>query len=192
MKDNRKRVKVWLAVTCGVIIGIVLLIVILAFTVFKAKRPVNTVDSVTLQDLNVGLDVTRLRVDLNLTLDVDLTVKNPNKVGFKYSNTTALLNYKGQLIGEAPIPEDKISAGEKKGMNLTLTILADRLLSNSELYSDVLSGKLTMNVMVRIKGKVNILSIFKIHVVSSSSCDVTINLSNRSIADQVCQYKTKL
>ncbi|XP_027336142.1 uncharacterized protein LOC113850032 [Abrus precatorius] len=183
--------KVCLAVTSAVI-AIVLLVVILALTVFKAKNPVTTVNSVTLEDFHMSLDIAKLRVDLNVTLDVDVSVKNPNKVGFKYSDSTAHLNYRGQLIGEVPIPSGEISSGETKGFNLTLTIMADRLLSNSQLYSDFTSGSLPLNTFVRISGKVSILGFIKVHVVSSTSCDFSVNLSNRTIGNQECQYKTKL
>ncbi|KAG4952734.1 hypothetical protein HKD37_16G046425 [Glycine soja] len=144
--------KVCLSLT-GVVIAIVLLIVILALTVFKAKHPVTTVDSTKLEDFHMGLDTPKLRVDLNVTLHVDVSVKNPNKVGFKYSDSTAHLNYRGQLIGEVPIPAGEISSGETKGFNLTLTIMADRLLSNSQLLSDVASGTLPLNTFVMMSGK---------------------------------------
>ncbi|KAJ1409671.1 Late embryogenesis abundant protein [Sesbania bispinosa] len=176
----------------AVVIAIILLIVILALTVFKAKHPVTTVDSVKLEDLHVSLDIAKLRVDLNVTLDVDVSVKNPNKVGFKYSDSTAHLNYRGQLIGEVPLPAGEISSSETKGFNLTLTIMADRLLSNSQVFSDITSGTLPLNTFVRISGKVSIMGFIKVHVVSSSSCDLVINVSNRTVGSQECQYKTKL
>lgn len=183
--------KVCLMVT-GVVIAIVLLIVILALTVFKAKHPVTTVDSVKLEDFHMGLDIAKLKVDLNVTLDVNVSVKNPNKVGFKYSDSTAHLNYRGQLIGEVPVPAGEISSDGYKGFNLTLTIMADRLLSDSQLFSDVTSGTLPLNTFVRISGKVSILGFIKVHVVSSTSCDFPITLSNRTVGNQECQYKTKL
>ncbi|KAK7382892.1 hypothetical protein VNO80_02047 [Phaseolus coccineus] len=196
-RKNRMKVgpgkgrKVCLTVT-GVVIALILLIVILALTVFKAKHPVTTVDSTKLEDFHMSLDIAKLRVDLNVTLRTDVSVMNPNKVGFKYSDSIAHLNYRGQLIGEVPIPAGEISSGETKGFNLTLTIMADRLLSNSQLFSDVTSGTLPLNTFVRISGKVSILGFIKVHVVSSTSCDVVINLSNRTVGNQECQYKTKL
>lgn len=183
--------KVCIIVT-GVLIAIALVIVILAFTVFKAKHPVTTVDSLKLEDFDVSLDIAKLRVNLNVTLDVDVSVYNPNKVGFKYSNSTAHLIYRGQLVGEVPLPAGEISSGETKVLNLTLTLMADRLLSNSQLYSDITSGTLPLNTFVRISGKVSILGFIKVHVVSSTSCDFVVNTSTRAVGNQVCQYKTKL
>ncbi|KAK1563806.1 hypothetical protein Q3G72_033161 [Acer saccharum] len=188
---GHKRRNICMGILVGIIV-IIIIVVILAFTVFKAKRPVIQIDSIALDDLSVSLDIARLRVNINVTVDTDISVKNPNKVGFNYAPTSALLNYKGQLIGEVPIPAGKISAGETAGMNLTLTLMADRLLSNSDLYSDVLSGALPMNTYTKISGKVSILNVFKVHVVSSSSCDFTVNISNRTVGNRQCKYKTKL
>ncbi|XP_057513883.1 uncharacterized protein LOC130795687 [Actinidia eriantha] len=187
-----KRLRIVCLAVIALIVVLVLVMVILGLTVFKAKRPVNTVNSVALKDFDVSVDIARLRVNLNVTLDVNLSVKNPNKVGFKYTNSTAVLKYRGQVVGEAPIPASKISAGQTSTMNLTLTLLADRLISNSNVYSDVISGTLPLSTFTRISGKVNILSVIKIHVVSYTSCDLSINVLNRSVASQTCHYKTKL
>ncbi|KAG2712190.1 hypothetical protein I3843_04G105400 [Carya illinoinensis] len=189
--SSGKRRKTCCLAVIGTTIGIVILIVILAFTVFKAKRPVTTFDDVGIKDLDFSLDIARRTVDLNVTLDVDVSVKNPNKVGFKYSNSTALLNYRGQLVGEAPLIAGDISAGETKHMNLSLTIMADRLLSNTEIFSDVTSGVLPLNTYIRLSGKVKIF-LFRIHAVSSSSCDYNIHIFNRTVDNQGCKYKTKL
>ncbi|KAK4773091.1 hypothetical protein SAY87_028110 [Trapa incisa] len=189
---RRRRWIICCAVGVGVLVAVVLLIVILAFTVFKAKRPVTTVNSVSLENLGISVDVLRLRVQLNLTLDLGITVENPNKVGFRYKNSSAQLNYRGQIVGEVPIPADKISAGERKPINLTLTLLADRLLSDSQVYSDVLSGELPLNTYTKISGKVLLMNIFRIHAVTTASCDLTLFVSSRTIGNQQCQYKTKL
>lgn len=189
---RRKRWSTCCGATVVALIGVILLVVILAFTVFKPKRPVTTVDTVGLKNLAVSIDVLRLRLEINLTLNVGLSVKNPNKVGFRYKNSSAMLNYRGKLVGEAPIPADKISAGETKPMSLTLTLLADRLLSDSHLYSDVISGEVPLSTYTKISGKVTALKIFRIHVVSTTSCDLTLFVPNRTVGNQHCKYKTKL
>lgn len=175
-----------------VVVVIIILIVILAFTVFKPKHPVSTIDSIALDDLSLSMDIAALRIHLNVSLDVDLSIRNPNKVGFKYSNSSALLNYRGKLVGEAPIPAGKISSGETSPMNLTLTLMADRFLSDSQLISDATAGELPLNTFVKLSGKVIVFSIFKFHLVSTTSCDFTVFIPNRSVGNQQCQYKTKL
>ncbi|KAH7865847.1 hypothetical protein Vadar_011967 [Vaccinium darrowii] len=188
-QSNRRRGRNICLVVIAVILGLVLLMVILGLTVFKPKHPVTTVNSVALKDLNVDLTFTK---HLNVTLDVNLSIKNPNKVGFKYTDSSALLNYRGQEVAEAQIPGSEISAGKTVTTNLTLTILADRLILNSTLYSDVISGTLPLSAFTRISGKVHILKIIKIHVVSYTTCDINIDTEHRSLINQTCQYKTKL
>lgn len=167
-----------------------LLFLILGLTVFKAKKPVMSVNDVSLADLDVSFDIARLLVHLNVTLNADLTVKNPNRVGFKYASTSAILQYKGQVVGDAPVPAGKIGSGETRPMNITLTVMADRLLSESGLYSDVMSGALPLTTYVKLSGAVHIL--FKIHVKSSSTCDLFVDVLNRKLVNQTCHYKTKL
>ncbi|XP_021767560.1 uncharacterized protein LOC110731947 [Chenopodium quinoa] len=190
-EKRRKRRRCWL-VALGVVIGLVLLFSILGATVFKAKRPVTTVKSVSLHDMDVSFDALRMKVHLNVSLDASITVKNPNKVGLKFSDSSAFVDYRGQMVGQAPIPAGQISAGETLPMNLTLTVMADRLLSNSQpVISDLLAGTLPLTTRTRISGKVTLLFI-NIHVVSSASCNLNISVSTRSISDSDCTYNTRL
>ncbi|MBA0613119.1 hypothetical protein Godav_013628 [Gossypium davidsonii] len=168
LRKRRKRRNICFG-AIALLVFIIILIIILAFTVFKAKRPVTTVDSVSLSDLNFSVDLARFRVLLNATLDVDLSIKNPNKVGFKYRDSNAQLNYRGQQIGEAPIPAGKISADQTVPMNLTLTVMADRLIYNSRFFSDVTTGGvLPLYAVTRISGKVNVMNLFKIQPMTFS------------------------
>ncbi|KAK8682663.1 hypothetical protein V6N13_055045 [Hibiscus sabdariffa] len=188
---NRRKLRNISFAVIGVLVFIIILILILAFTVFKAKRPVTTVEDVSLRNLKFSVDLARLQVLLNATVDVDIAIKNPNKVGFKFKDSNAQLNYRGQQVGVVPIPAGKISADKTVPMNLTLTVMADRLISDSNFFSDVRSGELPLNTKTEIPGKVNVLNMFRIRVVSSSSCNFTVFLSNSSVGDQNCKYKTK-
>lgn len=189
-KKRRGRICLWATVLVMIILG--LLFLILGLTVFKVKRPVMTVNSVAVADLDFSLDIARVRVVFNVTLDVDISIKNPNMVGFKYTNSTAFLRYRGNdVVGEVPITAGKIGARHTCPLNITLTLMADRLLSNSTFYSDVISGTVPFQNYVRVAGKVRIL-FFNIHVVSYTTCDLDIHPAYRNLSDPKCHYKTKL
>ncbi|PWA93733.1 Late embryogenesis abundant protein, LEA-14 [Artemisia annua] len=173
------------------IFAIGLIILILALTVFKFKKPVTTVNSVVLNDVNATVNLVPLRVSLNISLDITITVRNPNKVGITYQNSSAALRYKGRDIGNVPIPAGKIGSDDSKKMNLTLTIFADRLLTDIDVYGDVISGNFPVSTHTKITGKVRILNLFNIHVVSTSTCDLEIDVLNQKIAKQNCHYKNK-
>ncbi|KAK9920174.1 hypothetical protein M0R45_028733 [Rubus argutus] len=189
---SRKGRNICLAATVAVGV-IVLILVVLCLTVFKAKDPETTVNSVVLRNFQADFNIPKVSVDVNVTLDVDLSVKNPNKVGFKYTNSTASLNYRSVLVGQVPIGAGEISSDQTKPMDVTLTIMADRFLGKtSELLSDVAAGTIPFNTVTKISGKVTILGIFKVHVVSTTSCDFNVDVSSKTAGDQVCTYKTKL
>ena len=67
--------------------------------------------------------------------DMDLVVKNPNKVASS-TPATSFLNYRGQLVCKAPLLAD----GETKAINITLTLMADHFISNSDVFSDLNVG----------------------------------------------------
>ncbi|KAL6337795.1 hypothetical protein AAG906_039762 [Vitis piasezkii] len=186
--SSGRRLTKAICITVGIVLLVVVVVmVILGFTVFKAKDPVITVGSVSLKDLDFSLTP----LNINASLDVNVSVRNPNRVGFRYNNASALLNYDGGLVGEAPIPAGRIGARKTTGMNIVISLMADRLLLNPQLYSDVLSGSLPLSTYTRISGKVSVLFV-KIKVVSTSTCNMTVDVKNGTLKDTVCQYKTKL
>ncbi|KAL2229593.1 uncharacterized protein LOC105161611 [Sesamum indicum] len=186
---RKNRICLWATFLVMIIFG--LLFLILGLTVFKVKRPMMTVHSVALQDLDFSLDIARVRLVFNLTLDVGISIKNPNMVGFKYTNSTAFLRYRGNDVGQVPITAGKIGARHTRSFNFTLSLMADRLLANSTFYSDVSSGTVPFQNYIRVAGKVRIL-FFSIHVVSYTTCDLDIHPAYRNLSQPKCHYKTKL
>ncbi|KAJ4904843.1 Late embryogenesis abundant (LEA) hydroxyproline-rich glycoprotein family [Raphanus sativus] len=192
-KKRRKRNrKICICVTLLILLLIFITLLVLGLTLFKPKRPITTVDSISVERLQASIDTLNLKVILNLTLHVDLTLKNPNRVGFSFGSSSALLNYGGKLIGEAPFPASQIGPEKTLPMNVTLTLMADRLLTDTKLVSDVMSGSIPVNTFVKVSGKVSVLNIFEIKVESSSSCDIVISVSNRNVTSQDCKSSTKL
>ncbi|XP_074313815.1 uncharacterized protein LOC141649011 [Silene latifolia] len=173
----------------SVIILIIILLAVLGATVFRAKRPTTTVNSVTLRNLDVSFDALQLNVHINVSLFANISVKNPNIVGIKYTDSSAFLDYRGQVVGQAPIPAGHISAGQTAILNLTLTVMADRFLSNSkEVISDVLSGSIPLSTRTRIQGKVTVF-LFKIHVVSDANCNLNVSVATKSLSSNDCGEK---
>ncbi|CAI9301696.1 unnamed protein product [Lactuca saligna] len=190
-RSHKRRRCICLSVTiCVFAVG--LLILILALTVFKSKKPVTTVDSVVLKDVNASVNLIPPMVSVNVSLDISISVKNPNKVGIKYRNSSTAVRYKGKDIGDVPIPAGMIGGGDTKQLNLTVTVFVDRLATDLDIYGDVISGNLPLSTYTRISGKVRILNLFNIHVVSTSTCNLKIDILNRKIAYQNCHYKNRL
>ncbi|KVH94934.1 uncharacterized protein LOC112517687 [Cynara cardunculus var. scolymus] len=188
---KRRRRCICFSVALTLLAVVALLILVLALTVFKSKKPVTTVNSVALIDVNASVTLLPLRVSLNISLDINISVRNPNKVSIKYRNSSAALRYKGQDVGNVPIPAGKIGSDGTKQLNLTLTIFADRLLKDLDIYRDVISGNFRVSIYSRISGTVRIVNLFNIHVVSTSTCDLNIDILKKRIVDERCDYKKK-
>ncbi|KAL0929048.1 hypothetical protein M5K25_000988 [Dendrobium thyrsiflorum] len=189
IRNRRRRC---ILISLAIFLFIVLLFVILGVTVFRVREATTTVNSVKLGGFKAGFNLPNLGVDLNVTLDLDLTAHNPNHASFRYGESSAELFYKGAQVGEAAIPPGQINAGGSERMNVSVTIFAGRLIGDSALYSDVLSGSLVFQTTTRIPGRVSLLGIFKHHIVTYSSCDVTVNVSSRTADNSNCRYKAKL
>ncbi|KAI3507272.1 hypothetical protein L1887_22181 [Cichorium endivia] len=191
-RSHKRRRCICLTVTICVLIAVGLLVMILALTYFKSKKPVTTVNSVVLKDVNASVSLIPLRVSVNVSLDISISVKNPNKLGMKYRNSSAALRYEGKDIGNVPIPAGTIGSGETKQLNLTVTVFVDRLVRDVDVYGDVISGSLPLSTYTRVSGKVRILNLFNIHVVSTSTCNLKIDILKQRITDQNCHYKNKI
>lgn len=78
-------------------------------------------------------------------------------------------------------------------MNFVLIIMADRLSSDPNLYSDVVEkGMLPLTIYVKLKGKIKLIVLFKVKVKVSTKCDISLDIQTASLASQSCQSKTKL
>lgn len=129
---------------------------------------------------------------LNLTLDLHVTVTNPNRVGFKYSHGSAFLYYKHQLVGYAPIPPGEVSANGKESIEMLLTVFADKLVYDSELIGELMNGEIVFVSVTKLDGKAVITKFVKFKLSSETSCDLKVDVLSRSVENGECKYKTKL
>ncbi|KAL0339465.1 UNVERIFIED_CONTAM: hypothetical protein Sangu_1468600 [Sesamum angustifolium] len=190
-RDRRRR---WVK-CCGCIGAVVLVqaivVVVLIFTVFKVKDPIIRMNAVTVERLELIAGTTTPRPGSNMTLNADVSVKNPNYASFKYQNTTTALFYRGSEIGEARGPPGRARARRTMRMNITVDVMTDRVLSQPDLRSDVNSGLIAISSYTRVGGRVKML-IIKKHVTVTMNCTITINATSQAIQQQKCKRKVKL
>ncbi|KAH0995070.1 hypothetical protein GBA52_018934 [Prunus armeniaca] len=180
-----------LTVICPAVTSVLMLIsiilLLLSMTVYKKMTPITTVDVVALRHIDMSRNVPEISVDVNMS------VMNPNGVAFKYTHSTVLLVYRGVAVGEALIEAGVISKAATKTANVMLASnLADRLQGESELimiHSDMLAGTLPFNIQIKISGRLfSLLKIFKFHAdaVSTSSCQFDINVCSKTVREKHC------
>lgn len=189
---RRHRWRCCFLISGAVLLFFALLLLVLGLTVFRPHHAITTVNSVRVAGLRVGLDVPNLGVDLNVTLGVNITATNPNHASFRYGDGSADLYYRGALVGEAGIPPGEVAAGGSVQTDVLVTVMAGRLVGNSAVYADVLSGSVPFTTTTEIPGRVTVLGVFKHHMVTYTSCDVVVNVRNRTVENSDCKYRTKL
>ncbi|KAK1282118.1 hypothetical protein QJS10_CPB22g00020 [Acorus calamus] len=170
------------SVLCGgcclstlVIVGVVVLI--LALTVFKVKDPELTLNSITIDNLNVDPLTSNSLVSVNATLRTDVSIKNPNHASFRFGNSTTNFYYEGDTVGVAYAPSGKASAQKTLRMNVTVNVLIDQVASDSRLRRDLLNGSVNLTSYTELGGRVNVLGIVKKHIDIALNCSMTMDLS---------------
>eukprot|EP00249_Psilotum_nudum_P001225 c13601_g1_i1 orf=228-1001(+) len=189
---RHKRLFVCCGITLFFHIIAAILIVILIFTVFKTKKPTFTVSSMKFQNLNTSLDIHTFSISTNVTLDLDIHVKNPNYASFKYSNSTAFIYYHGEGIGEAAVPAGRVGSRGSETLSTACSIFVDRLLSNKNLISDIGSGDFPLSTHTDITGRINFLHVFKRHARATTDCSMIYALQSQSLQNTTCTYHVKL
>lgn len=176
---------------CGASIFLLaVIIVILAFTVFKMKEPAITVNSYRVTSIDLINNNTTPKPGTNISFIADVSVKNSNAISFRHGNTTSILYYHGAVVGEARCLAGHMRARRTKRMNVTVDIIADNFMSSPYLRSDIRSGNLKLNAYSRVPGRLTVLKIKK-HVVAKVNCSVTGNITAQTFQGVKCKWKVK-
>lgn len=173
---------------CGYIAALLLIqgvvVLILAFTVFKLKGPIIRVGKLTVDKLE-------LINGSNMTLNADVWVKNPNFASFKYGNMMTMLFYRGVVIGESRGQPGRAKARRTARINITVDIMTDRILSQPDLDADIYSGLVNVSSHTRVGGRINVF-IFEKQMTVKMNCNMSINITSQSIQQHKCKRKIKL
>ncbi|KAM1139169.1 hypothetical protein ACFX2I_036875 [Malus domestica] len=113
-------------------------------------------------------------IKLNISIGILVTVKNPNYGGFKYENSTVHISYRGNVVAEAPIRDDTVPARSTHNITSVVSILADKLVTNSHFSGDMAVGVLNFTSETTLHGKVNLLKVFKMKATCYSDCNISI------------------
>ncbi|KAJ7208474.1 hypothetical protein O6H91_Y481500 [Diphasiastrum complanatum] len=189
---HRRRILICCGATVCTTIAVILILVIVSLTLFKAKQPTLHVDSVLLSRFSAGLNSNSLLPTIEIVFDLNASVYNPNRASFQYTNSTTYGLYHGSVVAEAPIPAGKISARGTETISTQVSVKADRLLANPNLLTDFNSQFIPISTTTVLTGRVTILGFIKRHAKSTSTCDMVISVSNQTIQNYQCSNKLKL
>jgi len=174
------------AILLALLVMIIIVVVVLALTVFKARAPKVQINAIDLETFSIGAD------SLNMSLLLDLTVYNPNRVSFKYSEGLTRLVYYGDPVGKAVIPAGGVPSRGDEYLSVLLFLEAARVLVNENLPGNIVSGRLPVVATTTLAGTVTVLGVFKHHAVTTSECDITVFVANATLDSFYCRHAVKL
>ncbi|CAM0954455.1 unnamed protein product [Alopecurus aequalis] len=158
-----------------VIVG--LLILILALTVFKVKDPRLTMNSVSLTALSTGAGSGIADpVATNATFTADVSIKNPNAVAFKFSQSATEVFYRGQTVSVAYVPDGSIGARRTARMNITVDILGDRFAREFNGTGLVLGQEYDLTTYTAMNGTVKVLGVYKKKLEITMNCSIIVEV----------------
>ncbi|KAF3653958.1 hypothetical protein FXO38_15387 [Capsicum annuum] len=192
-KKRRRRRCVKCFACCGVttvIVGIVILI--LALTVFKAKDPKIRMNSIRFEGLSFLTRSSNLQPNLNITVVADISIKNPNSVSFKFRAATAGVSYSDRVIAEALIPRGSARARRTLRMDVSVTVMTEKLVGIPRLTNDLIAMELPISMSTNINGRVN-LGLFKKSVGVRMNCNMVIDLQRQQVKGNMdCDRKVSM
>ncbi|VAH84726.1 unnamed protein product [Triticum turgidum subsp. durum] len=185
---SRRRFRVCFLVSLAVLLAVA--VVVLAITALRPHPTDTTISTIRLTSMSLSPGLS-----LNVTLDVVLSIRNPNPVAsFAHGAGRAEVYYHGALAADANVPPGRISAGSTNVVTVRLTVLADRLAGYApQMYGNVFgsAGDVSLTVRTTVPGTVTVVGLLRHHAVVLTVCDVVVSVRRPGAQSSSCHYRTK-
>ena len=184
---SRKCLRICCGVTAIIIIILVVVFITLFFTVFKPKDPQIIPHPTKLENVQFQL----FPLSINATLGLNVTILNRNYGSFRFKNSTALVDYRGNLIADIPIEGASVPARGEINISTYANITADKLILSPYFWEDIGAGRFNLTSTVNLHGKVKAFKIFKFGAKVRSVCDISVYILTQNV-ETTCHSKIKL
>ncbi|XP_019708831.1 uncharacterized protein [Elaeis guineensis] len=173
------------------VLGVVVLVLYL--TLFKPRDPTMKLVSARVEGVSPRVTLPVVRIELNVTLELEVLVHNANRAAFDYAEGHTVLLYRGSLIGDADVEPGRIPPRGDGHVQVKFRVEADRLVTKFlSLIADVAAGEVAFDSSTQIPGRVTFLGFIKRHAVAETECHVGIGVPDLRVKSQECSYKTEL
>ncbi|KAM3365651.1 hypothetical protein ACQJBY_015385 [Aegilops geniculata] len=175
---KRKPVVICCSVLLALILVLTIVFVALYFTVFRPRPPhvVATVVSTTFTQF----DVTSFPPKVNMSLGVDVTVKNPNYAAFRYGDVVTELTYYGSPVGQSVVLAGEVGARTTQTVGGTVVMQADKVVFTPQFVQELASKLLDLpdfmlpfQTRTTVAGKAVVLGTLKMRASSAVTCSIT-------------------
>jgi LEA14-like dessication related protein len=170
--------------TFGILITVIFVVLLtISLTVYKVKKPIMTMNSITIENLSTR---TAASSSLNMSVIADVSVKNPNAVSYRYGSSLTSVYYNEMLVGQAVAPSGVAQARGTVRLNVTVDLMVSQLTSDLQFVQDLTTGDVRFNTSTEVGGRVKVFGMVQHHVDVVMNCSLTVDVSNLSLRNQSC------
>lgn len=156
-------------------------IVIFTLTIMKLRTPRFRIRSADV------LNVVTQPNSFDISMNVQLGVKNANFGRYKYQSTTVFFFYGGSPVGEVVIPKSSVGWRSTKKFTVPVNLASTNLTSNSQLAADLSAKVLRLTSQAELRGKVALTFIFNKKKSTKMNCTMDVFLATRQLANIECE-----
>ncbi|KAL3619224.1 hypothetical protein CASFOL_036794 [Castilleja foliolosa] len=187
-RRNRRCIK-WGGCFLSILSIVLTVLLVLMFTVFHVKDPSININYVSIQGLSNRTADIDLDRGFNITIEADVSIKNPNVASFKFSNMSMSVHYDGSIVGETRGSSGEVRARKTLRVSLSIELRADEMLEVGRLESDLSAGIMPISSYMWISGDVKISDEIKRSFFVRTYCTMNVNISSQRIQDQKCRRR---
>ncbi|CAN0914513.1 hypothetical protein LINGRAHAP2_LOCUS28617 [Linum grandiflorum] len=138
----------------AVIVVATIIVITLAFTIFKPRDPDVVLYPVGLAKVQLEDFITNNTV----TSDMVMSIRNRNYADFEFRNATSHIKYDGKLVGRVPVLEGVVHSRSTMNVTAPALLRAKRLRDDPKAISDIIDGKLNLTATVTMHGKMKMVN----------------------------------
>ncbi|CAK9176928.1 unnamed protein product [Ilex paraguariensis] len=180
---RKRNLKCLALIVAGVILQAAVILVFV-LTIMRIRNPKVRFSTVTVQNLRVNSSSSP---SFSMKLNAQFTVKNTNFGHFKFQSSTATILYEGKPVGEAVIDKARARARSTKKLNITVGVNSEKETRNSQLSSDIKSGKITLTSQATLKGKVHLFKVIRKKKSAQMNCTMDVNTKTHAVENLHCK-----
>lgn len=184
MELQRSKRKKRIAYIAAFIVLQTIVILVFALVIMRFKSPKFRLRDASFSTFEVG---NATNPSINLVMEAQFRIKNPNFGKFKYEDGTVEFGYRGSVIGQAFIDNGRVRLKSTKKVSATVDMSSMRLSNKSdELGSDISGGVLKLTAYSELKGKMQVMKVIKKKKFAKLNCTMDVQISTRTVKNLNC------
>ncbi|XP_019149879.1 PREDICTED: uncharacterized protein LOC109146684 [Ipomoea nil] len=162
----------------------------LFLTILKPRPPEIIPHRTRLRNVTVALFP---EPSLSASLNMTITIKNPNYGDCSYRNASAEVYYRDTPVTALPLQDGAVPARGQIDVVAHTNLDGHKVASSTSFLEDVGTGSLNFTAVAKMPVKVTVLKTFKFHVSVTIRCDMSVKVSDQSYdVLSTCASKLKI